>query len=229
MFPHIYLLLISFLELVKLLCLSLGSEQGLLFPSLLSKQRVTGQRSDQRPVIKLGPRLQASSKHGTLAWTTVVFKAKTLSLNLNASWKRWRKKGFQPGPLSEVPIQGVTGTPFFRSWSGRAAGCWDQQWEVFHCCSQQWTWWGAEVPASFVVLFWGEVSLSNHMNCGLRWGGSCQPRTHCHKTLHRELSDTAITCQLFSSQRTESSRPKEGTWGREQCVLCQRLFYLLWL
>lgn len=162
MFPHInYLLLISFLELVKLLCLSLGSEQGLLFPSLLSKQRVTGQRSDQRSVIKPGPRLKASSKQSSsLAWTTVVFKAKTLSLNLKASWKRWRKKGFQPGPLSEVPIQGVTGTPFFRSWSGRAAGCWDQRWEVFHCCSQEWPWRGA----SFVVLFWGEVSISNHMD-----------------------------------------------------------------
>lgn len=92
------------------------------------------------------------------------FKAKTLSLNLNASWKGWRKKGFQPGPLSEVRIQGVTGTPFLRSWSGMAAGCWDQQWEAFCCCSQQWPWRGAEVPASFVVLFRGEVSLSNHMD-----------------------------------------------------------------
>lgn len=83
-------------DTVKLLCLSLGLKQGLLFPSLLLKKQVTWQRSDEKLVIKQGPRLNACIHqvwHFGLNY--LGFKAKTLSLNLNVHWKDERRRVLQ--------------------------------------------------------------------------------------------------------------------------------------
>lgn len=96
------------------------------------------------------------------------YNTKTLHLNLNVSWKKMEEEGYSKSSYLANRIWdwdltlGSCWCIFFRSRSGKATGCC-----VSQLLSQQWTWRAMEVPGPSEVSFWGEISLSNHIDLPL--------------------------------------------------------------